>query len=128
MTGVRKKILVVDDSPLVLDMTKTALEDAGFQVLLAEDLRHLEEQMIANRPDLFLLDVQMPEAFGDDVAMVLRSVRGEQTPIFLLSTRSEAELAERAKDAGIEGYISKQAGIPSLVEKVRAILGRGGHG
>ncbi len=123
-----QRILVVDDSPLTLEVVKAGLEGAGFEVACAVDLGELETERQRGHFDLILMDVQMPEAFGDDVAMVLRSVRGEQTPIYLLSTRSEAELAERAKEAGIEGYISKQAGIPSLVEKVRTILGRGGNG
>jgi len=123
-----QRILVVDDSPLTLEVVKAGLEDAGYEVACAVDLGQLEAERQRGRFDLILMDVQMPEAFGDDVAMVLRSVRGEETPIYLLSTRSESELAERAKEAGIEGYISKQAGIPKLVERVRAILSRGGNG
>jgi len=121
------RILVVDDSTLTLELVRTALEESGFQVATASTIAELEQQD-PKKFDLILMDVQMPEAFGDDVAMVLRSVRGEETPIYLLSTRSESELAERAKEAGIEGYISKQAGIPKLVERVRAILSRGGNG
>ena len=120
----KKRILVVDDSPLTLEVVKAGLEDAGFEVACAVDLAQLEAQRAHGPFDLILMDVQMPEAFGDDVAMVLRSVRGETTPMYLLSTRSESELAERAREAGIEGYISKQAGIPKLVERVQAIVGR----
>jgi CheY-like chemotaxis protein len=123
-----RRILVVDDSPLTLEVVKAGLEGAGYEVACAVNLAQLEAERGRGPFDLILMDVQMPEAFGDDVAMVLRSVRGEKTPMYLLSTRSEAELAERAREAGIEGYISKQSGIPTLVEKVRAILGRGSDG
>ena len=123
-----KRILMMDDSEIFLAVTSSALKAAGYEVACANDLAQLAEVREQGASDLVLMDVQMPEAFGDDVAMVLRSVRGEETPIYLLSTRSESELAERAKEAGIEGYISKQAGIPKLVERVRAILSRGGNG
>jgi DNA-binding NarL/FixJ family response regulator len=69
------------------------------------------------------MDVQMPEAFGDDVAMVLRAAREIDAPIYLLSTLDEAELKRRATEAEIEGYISKQIGVEAIIARVRQILG-----
>jgi DNA-binding NarL/FixJ family response regulator len=68
------------------------------------------------------MDVQMPEAFGDDVALTLREAYGISAPIYLLSSLDEADLAERVQWARIDGYISKQIGLDSLVNRVRAIL------
>src|SRR5262249_13466818 len=82
----RKAILLVDDSPLTLAVTREALEDAGYTVLCARDLEEMEKHRGSHKPDLILMDVQMPEAFGDDVAMVLRGAKGIRTPIYLLST------------------------------------------
>jgi hypothetical protein len=86
MTGERKRILIVDDSPLLLDLAKEALERAGFTVLVTQDFRQLGSLQQHGRIDLILMDVQMPELFGDDVAAVLREVRGVKTPIYLLSS------------------------------------------
>lgn len=122
MTGARKRILIVDDSPLLLDLAKEALERAGFTVLVTEDFRQLGSLQQHGRIDLILMDVQMPELFGDDVAAVLREVRGVQTPIYLLSSLTADELAKRASAADVEGYICKREGIEALVERVTRIL------
>lgn len=123
MTARPKQILLVDDSVLVLDMMGAALMAAGFDVLTAENLRQLDKYRVESRPDLVLMDVQMPEAFGDDVAMVLRAAREIDAPIYLLSTLDEAELKRRAAEAEIDGYITKQIGVEAIVARVREILG-----
>jgi DNA-binding response OmpR family regulator len=116
-----KRILIVDDSPLILAAAKHALVNAGFAV----DTRAGVEEMGRHGTDgydLLLMDVQMPELYGDDVAGVLRNVRDVRTPIYLFSTLPVDELAERAREAGVDGFISKDAGIDHLVERVREIL------
>jgi len=123
MTGKRKQILLVDDSVLVLDMIGAALMAVGYDVITAENLRQLDKHRVSSRPDLVLMDVQMPEAFGDDVAMVLRAAREIEAPIYLLSTLDEDDLKRRAAEAEIDGYISKQIGVEAVVERVRQILG-----
>jgi DNA-binding response OmpR family regulator len=119
----RKKIVVFDDSPLILEILGGALEEAGYETMLAANLEQLERHVgAADRPDMVLVDVQMPEAFGDDVATVLRAVRGVNAPIYLLSSLDEDELARRASASEIEGYISKRIGVPGIIERVRTIL------
>jgi two-component system OmpR family response regulator len=124
-TGERRKlrIVLIDDSPLILEMLSGALEAAGFETSVARDLSELEQRLATTPPDLVLIDVQMPEAFGDDVAMVLRAVRGLSAPIYLLSSLEEQELARRAAACEIEGYISKAIGVDRIVLRVQSILG-----
>jgi two-component system alkaline phosphatase synthesis response regulator PhoP len=121
--GKRKKVLIVDDSALVLEMMRAALDAAGYEVLIANNLTDLEKLKQQHRPDLVLMDVQMPEAFGDDVAMVLRAAREVEAPIYLLSTLDDAELRRRAADAEIDGFISKQMGAAAIVKRVQEIIG-----
>jgi DNA-binding response OmpR family regulator/Tfp pilus assembly protein PilZ len=118
----RKAILVFDDSPFALALTRAALEDAGFKVAIAEDLSSFERQRVAFDPDLILVDVQMPEAFGDDVASTLRSWHGVQVPILLVSSLDQSELAGRAQRARASGYVCKGAGMPELVRRCRELL------
>jgi DNA-binding response OmpR family regulator len=118
----RKTILLVDDSLLTLAVTRDALEEAGYAVLCARNLDEMERHRGTHAPDLILMDVQMPEAFGDDVAMVLRGAKGIQTPIYLLSTLDDADLAVRVREAQIDGYIPKRLGVEGLIERVREIL------
>ena len=118
----RKRILVMDDNDMILDMAKDALEHEGYSVLIAQDFSQLAHIQDGRHLDLILMDVQMPELYGDDVAMVLREVRGVKTPIYLLSSLNADELAERADEADIDGYICKQDGIDALVLRVKEIL------
>jgi DNA-binding response OmpR family regulator len=118
----RKKVLVFDDSPLVLAVTQVALEREGFSVATAADLTAFESARAELSPDLILVDVQMPEAFGDDVASTLRGLRGVEVPILLVSNLEDAELERRAIDAEVEGWVSKRAGLPELVRRVKELL------
>jgi DNA-binding response OmpR family regulator len=123
MTAKPKQILLVDDSPLVLEMMSAALSNVGYEVLTAANLRQLDEHRAKSRPDLVLMDVQMPEAFGDDVAMVLRAARDVEAPIYLLSSLDESELQRRSADAEVDGYICKRIGVEKIVERVQEIIG-----
>lgn len=118
----RKAILVFDDSPFALALTRAALEAAGFTVAIAADLSSFERQRVAFDPDLILVDVQMPEAFGDDIASTLRGWHGVQVPILLMSSLEQAELERRAQRAQASGYICKGAGMSELVRRCRELL------
>lgn len=121
MVSTRKRILLVDDSALIRASTAHALTRAGFEVTVRAAFDELLEHGIDGF-DLILMDVHMPELFGDDVAFTLRGERGITTPIYLFSSIEEKELAKLAADAGIDGYISKSAGLEELVARVRQIL------
>ena len=116
-----KRILLMDDSPIFLEVARTALEAAGYEVMCAADLGELQRVRDRN-PALVLMDVQMPEAFGDDVALTLRNAYGISAPIYLLSSLEEHDLADRVKWAQIEGFISKNRGLDTMVREVRRIL------
>ncbi|HMG23005.1 MAG TPA: response regulator [Kofleriaceae bacterium] len=118
----RKAILVFDDSPFALALTRAALEAAGFTVAIAADLSSFERQRVAFDPDLILVDVQMPEAFGDDIASTLRGWHGVQVPILLVSSLEQSELERRAVRAQASGYICKGAGMSELVRRCRELL------
>ena len=117
----RPLILVVDDSELLLDISQTALEHAGYRTLGARTVAQLEQRLAGESVDLILLDVQMPELFGNDLVGVLRS-RGVGAPIYLYSCLDDVELEALATAAGAAGYISKSDGLASLVQRVRAAL------
>ena len=110
-----KRILIVDDSPIVLEAARHVLAHAGFEV---------EARNAVGEPrgfDLILMDVQMPDRYGDEIAKDLR--RDLATPIYLFSTLPAEELALRAKAAAADGFISKQQGLDHLVAEVRRSRG-----
>jgi CheY-like chemotaxis protein len=117
-----KRILIIDDSPIILAAAQHVLVEAGYDVDTRSTVTELGEKG-ASGYDLILMDVQMPELFGDDIAAVLRHERSIQTPIYLFSTLPDHELKRRANDAKIDGFISKDSGMKNLVTEVQKILG-----
>jgi CheY-like chemotaxis protein len=118
-----KKILLVEDSPIIQAAAVHALKEAGFEVSPRSNFEELIAQGVEGY-DLILMDVQMPELYGDDVANVLRNERGVKTPIYLFSSIDPEELAERADAARVDGYIPKNNGMEYMVGRVKEILGR----
>jgi DNA-binding response OmpR family regulator len=120
-TTVTKRVLVVEDSPIIAAAVSQTLTEAGYQVAACTTLEQLMQHVDV---DLILMDVQMPELFGDDVAMVLRYERRVRAKIFLYSSLPADELAERVRAAGLDGYIEKDHGLEHLVTRVGEILKR----
>lgn len=121
-----RRILIIDDSPLVLELAKDALVAEGFEVSVATTLDEFEALRTATPPDLILVDVQMPEAFGDDLAALLRGAYDVKIPIYLLSSLADDDLARRATEAQASGWISKHAGLGTLVAKVNSVVKEAG--
>jgi DNA-binding response OmpR family regulator len=119
-----RRVLVVDDSRFICEALGIGLRKAGFEVRLARDLWELERSV--DRPDLVLMDVVLREAFGDEVALLLRGRRGVKCPILLMSSLPDSELAQRAADAGVDGYVSKRNGLAAIVARVGTVLGETG--
>jgi DNA-binding response OmpR family regulator len=115
------RILVIDDSPLIVEVVREGLEDDNVDVEGLVELPALDQWKELDRFDLIMIDVQMPAMLGDDVAMALRG-HSVSSPIVLLSSLPEPELAARARDAGADGYISKRRGFDSLIAEVRMWL------
>jgi DNA-binding response OmpR family regulator len=117
-----KRILVIDDSPLVIEAVRDALEPEGIEVVELDDVTDLDRARVLDDVDLILLDIQMPARFGDVLAGVMRRRGRIAAPILLLSSLPESELDARARAAGLDGYILKERGVDVLVGEVRAWL------
>ena len=118
--------MMVDDSAVVLEAGRLALEDAGFDVVTAENPLLVHAMMRKERPDLLLIDVNMPAANGDTVTKVATQygLLGKQSnpPVVLYSDLPDRELAARAKECGAAGYIRKTGDEDKLVSEVRRFL------
>ena len=124
MSESQKNVLILDDSEVVLDIARKYLVDAGYFVSTAISLAEFDRHSAARQPDLILLDVQMPELEGDDLGRKLRMERGVTAPILLFSTLDEEQLESRSKSSGLDGWVSKNAGLDALIAEVRARIGR----
>jgi DNA-binding response OmpR family regulator len=116
-----KRIVVIDDSALVLKAARKALEGAGYDVTTFEEPGDFDPDR-TGRPDLILVDVNMPQFFGDDVVSYIKDTWMLEAPVLLFSNVPERELADAARRCGADGYISKHKGLDELVATVRALL------
>jgi DNA-binding response OmpR family regulator len=107
---------------MILEMVSAALSADGYEVVTAVDLSEFDRATQRFVPDLVILDVQMPEAFGDELGETMREVRSVQAPMLLFSNLAEKELEQRASAAGLTGFVPKRAGIRALIERVRTLV------
>jgi two-component system, NarL family, nitrate/nitrite response regulator NarL len=114
------RVLVADDHPAYRRGVVRALERAGHEVVAqaGDGATALE---LARRlvPDVALLDQRMPEATGSEIASALRD-EGSSTRVVVLSAYTEPELVGAALDAGVYGYLSKDASRAEIVGAVTA--------
>jgi len=122
----RKKILIVDDSELVLAMGRDALESAGFSVFGATSGIEANSYIFsANKPDLIILDVMLPMLDGNKKAKLLKEKEfSRNIPILLLSSKSEDELRRLSLEAGADGFIRKPFTVSEMVSKVKEVLAK----
>lgn len=118
-----KKVLVVDDDPVVIRMVKSFLTTHGFDVVWAADGLDALVKIKKEKPQLVILDIMMPEVNGYDVCFQLRfNPDFERIPIVILTVR-EKELDDTiSKRVNIE-YVQKPVDLQVLSEKVKSLLG-----
>ncbi|MFM9942567.1 MAG: response regulator [Hyphomicrobiaceae bacterium] len=117
-----KTVLTVDDSRTMRDMLKLALVDAGYRVVQASDGMHGLEVLSEAAPDVIITDINMPrlDGFGF-IEDVRRNWRFRAVPILVLTTESDAEKKNRARQAGATGWIVKPFDPSKLVAAVRRV-------
>lgn len=114
-----KRILTIDDSKTIRDMLMVTLSDAGFDVLQAVDGKDGIEMLGRERVDVVITDINMPNMDG---YQVIRHLRGDpahkNTPILVLTTESDAEKKNLAREAGATGWMVKPFDPDRLIATV----------
>jgi DNA-binding NarL/FixJ family response regulator len=118
----RIKILTVDDHPVLREGIAALLEGQKDMILVAEAVNGREaiEQFRTHRPDVTLMDLQMPEVNGIDAIVSIRS-EFPQARILVLTTYKGDVHAARALDAGACGYLLKSSLRKDLLDTIRAV-------
>ena len=116
------RVLVIDDSPMIVDLLVKALESAGVAAAAASDLAQLDARLSVGEHELVLVDVNMPEMYGDDVVEFLREQRKLTCKLLLYSDIPEDELKTKVVRSGADGYISKGGGLEGTVAEVQRLL------
>ena len=121
------RILVVEDNEENRDSLSRRLERRGFEVLLAEDGQQGLDMARAERPDLVLMDMNMPVLDGWEAT---RQIKADPAighlPVIGLTAHAMAGDKERALAAGCTDYHTKPVEFPRLLGQIEAILGGGG--
>jgi CheY-like chemotaxis protein len=119
----KKKILLLDDSAITLEMEQAVLEERGYEVAVASNLLDFQGQLDAFQPEIILTDLMMPDVSGKDIVRVLKQdFHTERIPIVLFSSKPDEELAAIAEQAGADGYLSTSHGIDRLGDMVDELV------
>jgi two-component system nitrate/nitrite response regulator NarP len=109
------RILIADDHPIVISGIEAVLRDTGYTIVgKAADGVAVLEMLAATRPDVLLLDVEMPGRTGIDVLRTLRA-RGDMRPIVLLTAALDSARAIEAIQLGVNGVVLKETAGELLV-------------
>ncbi len=117
-----KKILVVDDEPKIVQLARDYLKHAGFDVLTANDGKIALAIVRADKPDLIVLDLGLPEMDGLDITRSIRKF--SNVPIIMLTARAEETDKLIGLEIGADDYITKPFSPKELVARVRVVLRR----
>ncbi|MDY7040343.1 MAG: response regulator transcription factor [Chloroflexota bacterium] len=118
----KRKVLVVDDNPKIVDLVRLYLEKDGYRVFVAYDGLEALELARQKRPDLIVLDLLLPELDGLDVCRILQAE--SEVPIIMLTAKTTEEDKLVGLELGADDYITKPFSPRELVARVRAVLRR----
>ncbi len=117
------RILVVDDSVTVRKVTTRLLERHGMEVFTAKDGVHAMETLQDHRPDVMLLDIEMPRMDGFEVASLVRhDTRLKDIPIIMITSRTGDKHRERAMSIGVNEYLGKPFQEDRLLDCINSFL------
>lgn len=116
-------ILIIDDEAGVRELLADALKLAGFETLTAADAMIAQTLLRTVKPDLLVVDINMPLMDGFEFIERIRS-NGDQTPALMLSARGDRADITRGLTLGADDYVTKPFGLEELVLRIRAILRR----
>jgi two-component system OmpR family response regulator len=117
------QVLVVDDEPNIRELVQVALKFHGCSVTTAGTGKDALRQAEADRPDLIVLDVMLPDMDGFEVCRRLRAA-GNEVPVIFLTARDTSSDTVTGLAIGGDDYVTKPFSVESLVARVRAVLRR----
>ncbi|UJR80100.1 response regulator [Sandaracinus amylolyticus] len=120
------KIMIVDDSPLIIDVVGTVLRGAGYEVVTRSVAVGASAAILRERPALVLIDVSMPLVTGTEISQSLRGSRSSHESVIVLhSDRPAEQLDALVKECGADGYVRKTGNPRELLAEVSRWLAYG---
>ena len=119
-------IYIVEDAE-IRELETYALNSSGFEVKSFDCAKSMDEEVKANIPDLFILDIMLP---GEDGLSILKRLRAQEStknvPVIMLTAKSTELDKVKGLDLGADDYIAKPFGILEFISRVKALLRRAG--
>jgi two-component system KDP operon response regulator KdpE len=120
MSAAPLKILVVDDEPPIRKLLRMGLSTQGYEILEAPNGK-ASLDLLAQHPDLIILDLGLPDIQGLELLRMMRARNGD-VPIVVLSSRGDEVGKVQALDLGADDYVTKPFGMDELLARMRAAL------
>ena len=117
------RVLIVEDDPAILRGIADNMKFEGYEVFTAPDGEAGSQLQRAHKPELIILDLMMPRLGGLELCRRLRG-EGVQTPILMLTAKSEEADRIAGLDMGADDYVTKPFSVKELMARVRALLRR----
>ncbi|HEX3246583.1 MAG TPA: response regulator transcription factor [Chloroflexota bacterium] len=118
------KAMVVDDDVDLLDLMTYALRREGYTVIAAIDGQQALERLESERPDIVLLDGNLPKINGFEVCRRIRHDQDSETPVIMMTSRDEDEEVVRGLNLGADDYVTKPFSVKQLTARMKAVLRR----
>jgi two-component system KDP operon response regulator KdpE len=115
------KVLVIDDEPPIRKLLRMGLGTQGYEILEAPNGKTALDLLLAQKPDLVILDLGLPDIKGLELLRMIRG-RNESVPIVVLSSRGDETGKVQALDLGADDYVTKPFGMEELLARMRAAL------
>src|SRR5260370_16239683 len=113
-------VVVVDDEPPIRRFLRTSLGASGYRIVEAEDAAGATRLLAAEKPDLVILDLGLPDKSGLELIGEIR--KNSAVPIVVLSARHDERSMVEALDLGADDYVGKPFGMADLMARFRAPL------
>ena len=117
-----KKILVVDDAANLVKILKIKLEQLGYKVITAADGDEGWDKFKAEKPDLAILDIEMPKIDGDTLCELIKGEGSHATPVIMLTGKTLMGDMEDAFKAGADVYLNKPYEMKHLLDHIEKLI------
>src|SRR5215471_2406999 len=119
----KKRVLLVDDDPEIIDAIRYALESKGFQIFIARDGNQGLAMAERENPDLVILDMMMPKRSGFLVLEKMRRTREVPLRVIMITANEGSRHKAYAEMLGVDDYIRKPFPMDRLIDSVKRLVG-----
>lgn len=119
-----KKVMIVEDNELNMKLFRDLIEASGYETVRTRNGLEAMDLARQNRPDLILMDIQLPEVSGLEVTKWLKDDEElHAIPVIAVTAFAMKGDEDRIRQGGCEGYISKPISVPDFIQTIKSYLG-----